>query len=267
MPQIVTLTTDFGWQDSYVAQIKGVMLGLAPGLTLVDVSHAVEPGDIAGAAELLAELPDAFPAGTVHLAVVDPGVGSDRPLVAFEAAGQTWVGPDNGLWGQVASRYPPAAVYRIENRAWWRERVSATFHGRDILGPVAAQLASGWPIGEVGAKSAEALQRLPQRSARISSRTASGVIVRIDRFGNGLTNLPVSELVAVWGDERSAWRVTAGQYRIEGLKRCYADGEAGDVLALESSQGRLEIAIRDGNAAAELGLVRGQVVTVERGAL
>jgi S-adenosyl-L-methionine hydrolase (adenosine-forming) len=266
MSPIVTLTTDFGWQDSYVAQLKGVMLGLAPGLTIVDVSHAVEPGDVQGAGEILADLPDAFPAGSVHVAVVDPGVGSARPLVAFQSAGQMWVGPDNGLWGRVAERYPPTIVHRIENRSWWRERVSSTFHGRDILGPVAARLASGWPLNDVGPVSHDALQALPQRAARVGPRVASGVIVAIDRFGNGLTNLQVSELVAAWGNDRSQWRITAGQYRIEGLSRCYADADVGEVLALESSQGRLEIAVRDGMAAAELGLVRGQVVTVERGA-
>ena len=146
------------------------MLGLAPGLTIVDVSHAVEPGDVQGAAEILADLPDAFPAGTVHVAVVDPGVGSARPLVAFQSAGQMWVGPDNGVWGRVAERYAPTIVHQIENRTWWRERVSSTFHGRDILGPVAARLAVGWPLSDVGPVSHDSLQALPQRAARVGPR-------------------------------------------------------------------------------------------------
>src|SRR5262245_4598333 len=140
---LVTLTTDFGTCDSYVAQMKGVILGIAPQARLVDVTHAIPPQDVARGAHVLEEIAGAFPPDTIHLAVVDPGVGSDRVLLAAEAAGQRFLAPNNGLLSLVFDRWPPSRIHRLAVARFWRRSVAPTFHGRDILAPVAAH----WSLG------------------------------------------------------------------------------------------------------------------------
>ena len=265
MSILVTLTTDFGTRDSYVAQLKGAILSRAPGAVLVDVTHEIAPHDIAAAAVVLRDLPRAFPAGTIHLAVVDPGVGSARRLVAFEAGGQRFVGPDNGLWSAVSRKYPPARVHLIENRALWNSEVAPTFHGRDVMAPVVAHLVNGGDLADVGAVAATPVVDLEEPVQRIGPRRATGTIAAIDRFGNALTSIPVDRLDREWGESRSTWVVTVGRMRIEGLHDCYADVAPGELVALISSQGDLEIAVCEGNAAEELGLTRGHPVSVEPG--
>jgi len=265
MSVLVTLTTDFGLRDSYVAQLKGAILSRAPGAVLIDVTHEIGPHDIAAAAAVLADLPRAFPGGTIHLAVVDPGVGSARPLAAFEAAGQRFVGPDNGLWGMVARRYPPARIHRLENRSLWNAVVSPTFHGRDVMAPVVAYLANGGDLDEVGPRVDVPLIDHAGPPARYGPRRVTGAITSIDRFGNAVTNIAVDRIDRDWTTPRSEWVITAGRQRIEGVHRCYADVAGGELLALVSSQGDLEIAVCEGNAAEELGLAAGHPVSVEPG--
>lgn len=265
MSVLVTLTTDFGTRDSYVAQLKGAILSRAPGAVLIDVTHEIAPHDIAAAALVLGDLPCAFPAGTIHLAVVDPGVGSARRLVAFEAAGQRFVGPDNGLWSAVLRKYPAERVHEIDNRALWNAEVSPTFHGRDVMAPVVAHLVTGGALSDVGSLTSRPLVDRSGPAPRIGPRRASGHIAAIDRFGNAVTSLPVSLLDREWNEPRSNWMVTIGQVRIEGLHTCYADVAPGELVAIVSSQGDLEIAVCEGNAADELGLAPGHPVSVEPG--
>lgn len=263
MSVLVTLTTDFGTRDSYVAQLKGAILSRAAGAVLVDVTHEIAPHDIAAAALVLRALPRAFPAGTIHLAVVDPGVGSARRLVAFEAGGQRFVGPDNGLWSAVVRKYPPARIHQIDNRALWAEEVAPTFHGRDVMAPVVAYLVNGGDLADVGTVTATPVVDLEGPALRIGPRRATGAVASIDRFGNAITSIPVDRLDREWGQPRSEWVVTVGRMRIDGLRDCYADVAPGDLLALVSSQGDLEIAVCEGNAAEELGLAPGHPVSVE----
>jgi S-adenosylmethionine hydrolase len=265
MATVITLTTDFGTTDSYVAQLKGAILARVADVVLVDVTHEIAAQDVAAAALVLRDLPRAFGAGTIHLAVVDPGVGSDRPLVVFEAAGQWFVGPDNGLWGAVSRRFPPRTIHRIENAALWAKSVSPTFHGRDILAPVVAHLAGGGAVSEVGPVCSGPLHDLAENVSRIGPRRAVGAVTSIDRFGNILTNIEAAAVAAQWSCPQAGWTVQMGQQRIEGVRTCYADVDRGELLALVSSQGEIEIAVRDGHAAEELGASIGQAVTLEPG--
>lgn len=254
---ILTLTTDFGADGLYVAAMKGVVLGLAPATQIVDVSHAIPPQDVEAGAFVLAEVFDSFPAGTVHLAVVDPGVGTTRRLVVVELAGQWFVLPDNGLIGGVRKGREPSGAWEIQNPKLRREVVSATFHGRDILAPVAAHLLNGGDPAEVGPR----VDRLILLEASGPTSTEDGWIGRIvfiDHFGNLITNLRAGQLGP------GEWLASVQGRPVGGLIRTYGDRPSGSVVALVGSTGRVEIAVVDGDAAKALGLGRGASVVLRR---
>jgi S-adenosylmethionine hydrolase len=245
---IITLTTDFGTDDSYVAQMKGVILGINPAATIVDVTHAVAPQNIAAGATVLEDTVDAFPDGTIHLAVVDPGVGSDRELVAVEMGRWRFVAPDNGLLHAVARRYPPRRIVRLEKSEYLRNPVSRTFHGRDILAPVAAHWSLDVDASLFGGETSS-LATIPLPRASRSGRLVTGEVARIDRFGNVVTSIGESLFD---GEDRGQLQVECNGWAIVGLSGCYADAEPGAVIALVGSSGRVELAQRDGSAAAML---------------
>jgi hypothetical protein len=252
---IVTLTTDFGTSDNYVAQMKGVILGIAPEVQLVDVTHAISLQDVSRGAAILEEIAAVFPAGTIHIAVVDPGVGGPRALVAAEAAGQRFLAPDNGLLVPVILRFPPARVHRLAAERFWRKPVSATFHGRDILAPVAAHWSLGADLADFGPPfDVATLVALPANAPRRLAAALVGQIDSIDAFGNLITNVREADLPA--GD-RCAIAIRIGARQTIGISRCYSDRPPGCLLALVGSSGRLEIAINGGNAAKELDVARG----------
>ncbi len=259
---IVTFTSDFGLEDWFVGVVHGVLHGIAPDSPVVDLVHTITPGHIAhGAFVLEAAAPD-FPAGTVHLAVVDPGVGTDRRALAVGAHGQWFVGPDNGLleWAAAA---PGAVVHALTETRWFRRPVSRTFHGRDVFAPVAAHLAAGVPIAEFGPRVADPVRlALPAPAAARGGLT--GHIVFIDRFGNALTNLTDAALHAAFGErfDESALEVHVHERRVRGLARSYGDAPVGTLVAILGSSGRLEIAQVGGDAAVRLGLGEGDTVFV-----
>jgi S-adenosyl-L-methionine hydrolase (adenosine-forming) len=258
---IVTLTTDFGSRDSYVAQMKGVILGIAPEVRIVDVTHAIPPQDVSRGAAVLEEIAAAFPAGTIHVAVIDPGVGSSRALVAAEAAGQRFLAPDNGLLAIVLRRFPPARVHRLTADRFWRKPVSATFHGRDILAPVAAHWSLGTDLAAFGPiLDVAALATLAPDAPRRVGAAIVGRVESIDAFGNLISNVREADLPA--GD-RSAVTIGLGAREIIGINRCYSERPAGSLLALVGSSGKLEIAINDGNAAKELDVAPGTDVHIK----
>ncbi|MGE5194458.1 MAG: S-adenosyl-l-methionine hydroxide adenosyltransferase family protein [Deltaproteobacteria bacterium] len=258
---IVTLTTDFGICDSYVAQMKGVILGIAPDVQLVDVTHAIPPQDVGRAAAVIAEIARVFPAGTVHVAVVDPGVGSDRALLAAEAAGQRFLAPDNGLLTLLFRRFPPARIHRLADDRFWRKPVSATFHGRDILAPVAAHWTRGADLADFGpAVDVATLVTLFLEEPRRIGQTLIGRVESVDAFGNLITNVREADLPA---GERGCFLVYLGDSRIAGVSRCYADVSSGQLLALIGSSGSLEIAVNGGSAARQIGVSVGTEVRVE----
>jgi len=190
---ILTLTSDFGRDGVYVAAMKGAVLSIAPGAQLIDVSHAIAPQNILEGAFVLTGIVEAFPPGTVHLAVVDPGVGTDRRLVALSAAGQWFVAPDNGLLGGVIRGRMVAGIWEITNPKLWRSRVSSTFHGRDILAPAAAHLLLGRDPDELGPRRSK-LITLANFEPRTDEHGIVGEVIYRDAFGNLITNVSASRL-------------------------------------------------------------------------
>ena len=255
MPGTVTLTTDFGTRDSYVAQLKGVLLAGCADVRIHDLTHGIAPHDVVEGGLFLAGAVPAFPPGTVHLAVVDPGVGGERRRIAVEVAGQWVVCPDNGLLTLLAHSHPIDAVHELTNPRFRREPASATFEGRDVFAPAAAHLAGGGSLADLGPSVAEPMQ-LPLPEPAAGEHGVLGEVVHVDRFGNAITNIPASML-----PEAGEARVHAAG-RDLALLRTYADAEAGEALALMGSSGYVEVAVREGSAAEALGLGRGDAVRV-----
>lgn len=247
-PSILTLTSDFGRDGPYVASMKGVVLGLAPGTQLVDVSHAIAPQNVLEGAIVLAGIVEAFPPGTVHLAVVDPGVGTDRRLVAVSAAEQWFVAPDNGLLGGVIRGRVVTGIWEITNPALWRARVSSTFHGRDILAPASAHLLLGRDPNELGPRRSS-IVTLANFEPRLDEHGIVGEVIFRDAFGNLITNVPASRLAHL---PPEMWCIEIAGHTIHGLNRTYGDQPAGTVVALACSSGWIEIAVVNGDAARSL---------------
>ncbi|MCC6350157.1 MAG: SAM-dependent chlorinase/fluorinase [Candidatus Eisenbacteria bacterium] len=250
---LVTFTSDFGHEDWFVGVVHGVLGALAPEAIVVDLNHAISPGDIVRGAFILEAASGDFPAGTVHLAVVDPGVGTSRRALAVSARGQHFVGPDNGLleWALAA---PGAEAHTLLEERWFRRPVSRTFHGRDVFAPVAAHLALGAPLAGFGPRVTDPV-RLRQPHPRRDGDAIEGRIVFIDRFGNALTDLTDQALRESFGgppDQRLV--VTLPGRVIRGLARSYGDAPVGTLLAIVGSSGRLEIAQVGGDAADRLGM-------------
>jgi len=238
----VTLLTDFENADHYVAEMKGVVLSRAPDATIVDITHSISPGDVRSGAYILGRAWHRFPAGTVHLAVVDPGVGTSRAALAFSAHGHLFIGPDNGLFTPVLHDAEVTAV-----QLPIPESASPTFHGRDVFAPVAGALAEGVPLNTVGEPFLGVPERLVYPAPFYEGKTLIGHVIYIDRFGSLVTNL-TSELVP-----------THATLEVEDLdlgpvRRTFSDVAAGGLLAYVGSGGAIEIAVRNGSAARRLGI-------------
>jgi hypothetical protein len=260
MAPIITLTTDFGETDGYVAAIKGVILGICPTARLVDVTHSVAPGDIRSGAYILRTITPYFPPGTVHMAVVDPGVGSARKAIAIRTEAQILVGPDNGLFSFVLENSPPLNVHSIENQRYIRSNISATFHGRDIFAPAAAHLASGIQIDAMGPPCP--FSHPDWSSVTMEQGCIRGEIIHTDRFGNIITNIEGRHLKVLFQDDAIA--IEVGGQTVPGLSATYSEAPPGTLLALIGSSGHLEIAINGGHAASFLGVHHGHMISVLR---
>ncbi|QOV89858.1 SAM hydrolase/SAM-dependent halogenase family protein [Humisphaera borealis] len=248
-PTILTLTTDFGTDDFYVGTMKGSMLRHCPGSSLIDITHAVPRHDVLFGAIMLERAIAAFPPGTIHLAVVDPGVGTSRRMVIarWPGLGQTAVCPDNGLLTWAWRRHGPAEVWEL---SWRPARASSVFHGRDIMGPAAAMLAAGTPIEQIAERVDDPILL---DVAPLSDVGQSGEIIHIDRFGNATTNV-TQELSA------SIASVSVAGKDVGPVRRTYGDVATGEPLALIGSSGLVEIAVREGSAAEVFSLQVGDVV-------
>lgn len=248
---IVTLTTDFGLDDAYVGIMKGVVLSQMAGkpVQLVDLSHQIPAQDIRRAAFLLWSAIENFPPGTVHLAVVDPGVGSDRRAIVIKAGGQFFVGPDNGLFSAAIGRFPFFKVYHLNKEEHFSDSVSATFHGRDIFAPIAGKLAAGAEIASLGTeldpKNDEGLKFFELFDAEVEDERVVGKVLFADSFGNLVTNVPHS-LLRWLSPEKS--KIQIGHHRLEGWKRTFSDVESGEAVAYINSFGLLEVAVRKHSA-------------------
>jgi S-adenosylmethionine hydrolase len=257
---IITLTTDFGTRSPFVAAVKGVILCINPDARIVDLSHDIPPYDIRHAAFFLADALPYFPPGTLHVVVVDPGVGGDRDILYVAVAGQRLVVPDNGCWTLLAEGHAqPLRVIRVTEPRLWRPIVSPTFHGRDIFAPVAAYLSLGVSAAQLGPSTTQ-WQQLAWPSPTRRPDGISGEVIFIDGFGNLITNITSATLAA--GGNRPA-RITLGGTVVPRRVRAYSDAAPGDLVALISSNGLLEVAEVQGNAARRLSAGLGVGVVVE----
>jgi S-adenosylmethionine hydrolase len=260
MAPVITLTTDFGLRDPYVGIMKGVLLSVCPSARLVDLTHDISPQDVLGGLLALEAAVPFFPAGTVHLAVVDPGVGSPRRALAVRAAGHCLVGPDNGLLSFVFERAGWTAV-ALTAPEYRLPEVSRTFHGRDIFAPAAAYLASGVPLERLGPPVTDPVRlRLPD--CRLEGGVLIGQVLDADRFGNLVTSIPAARLAGIPG--RGALELEVGGRRVRGPVDAYAQGGDGEPTAIVGSTGRLEIFVKAGSARDHLGIGRGAILRVRR---
>jgi S-adenosyl-L-methionine hydrolase (adenosine-forming) len=246
MTRLVTLLTDFGTADGYVGELKGVLATSAPGVPIVDVAHDIAPHDVDGARLALARYWRRFPEGTVHLVVVDPEVGSSRAALAVESEGRFLVGPGNGVLSP-ALLHAGARCVSLEIP----HGAAPTFHGRDVFAPAAAELAQGIALDALGDPCMTPEIRRTPEAVRRDDGAVMGIVISIDRFGNAVTNLVA----------RRGGTIDLGGRAIP-LRRTYADAAPGELVALVGSSGLVEVALRDGNAASELGLRRGAAVVL-----
>jgi S-adenosylmethionine hydrolase len=262
---LITLLTDFGLRDGYVAIMKGVILGIAPHARFVDITHEVTPQAIDEASFLLQSAYPYFPRGTVHLAVVDPGVGSDRRPLAVATSEGYFVGPDNGLLAPIVDqarrrRDGPVTVVELTEPRYWLPEISATFHGRDIFAPVAAHLVAGVPIEALGRPLDDIRPSSVEKPRPVSQAIVEARIVHVDRFGNCVTNVTLSDLQAFGLGDTLIVRI--GAEHIRGLYRAYSLAPVGVPVALIGSSGHLELAVPNGSATKTLGVTTGDRLLV-----
>jgi S-adenosylmethionine hydrolase len=257
---LITLLTDFGTADYFVGAMKGAILSVNPRATIVDITHEIPAHDIESGAFTLLATYDTFPAGTIHLAVVDPGVGSARRAVVACAREHFFVGPDNGLFSYVLERERGTRVFHLTNEKYFRASVSPTFHGRDVFAPVAAALSNGVEASALGEQIEDFVRLSPLAPERAPDGTIRACIIHVDRFGNCVTNISRGD---VPGEtiERGA-RLSVGGHEIHSFRRFFLEEEAttGAAFAVWGSAGFLEIAVRCDSAARLLGIERGQPV-------
>jgi hypothetical protein len=257
---LITLTTDFGLTDAYVGTMKGVIARLCPSARVIDITHGIARGDLPAAALALATAAPFFPRGTIHVAVVDPGVGSRRAALVIRTREATFVGPDNGILWPATHRGRVLECRRIENRDLCLPEVSATFHGRDVFAPVAAYLAKGRPLDRVGTPHRRPVRLAWPEPVR-EDETLRGEVLTVDHFGNAITNLPAAWLARPKSRHLTA-RIGAGKTRGLALVQYYAAVPIGHPLAVLGSSGFLEISVNQGSAAEQLRLKVGSPVTV-----
>ena len=256
---IITLTSDFGVSSPYVAAMKGVMLSINPQLQLVDLTHTIPPQQIAIAAMALADTAPLFPAGTIHVAVVDPGVGTARPIIYAEIGSQQFISPDNGLLDRLADRLPPTKIIQITEEQFFRHPVAPTFHGRDIMAPVAAHLSLGLDPTLLGPPLTE-LRKLAWPGVTRMANRIEGRVVAVDSFGNLITNITREMLVGAPTDESVTLR--CDEHETHGIFTTYADQPPMTLVALIGSNDQLEIAIVEDSAKIMLGVGVGAPVEV-----
>ena len=263
---LISLTTDFGLTDEYVGVMKGVILRSAPLLTIVDLCHHIEAGNVLQAAFLLSENFHYFPDNSLHVVVVDPGVGTNRKILLARSCRQFFLAPDNGVLSFIVGLDNETCIRQVTNRDLFLTPLSTTFHGRDIFAPVAGALGAGLSAGDVGpATAVDTMQRLTKPSPTLGEDniTLTGMVIGADHFGNLLTNIHQRDLWALPGDPLKLSVHIAGSH-IEGLSESYGQRPGGSLVALIGSRGYLEIARSGGNARQYLKVGSGQTLTVRK---
>jgi hypothetical protein len=259
---IITLTTDFGLRDPYIAEMKAVILTICPNARIVDITHVIEKFNIRMGAFVLASAAPYFPEGTIHVVVVDPGVGTERKPILVKAENAYFVGPDNGVMALAANNQRVKDVYEISNPKLTLPKVSSTFHGRDIFAPTAAHLANGTPPAEFGSKIKKLIT--PEFARVIKKRNAlTGEVIHVDDFGNIITNFRRQELELLNAEEAIGIRFKKTRLELK-LGRAYGETDKLKPLAIIGSHGFLEIAVNQGSAAETLQMKSGDKITLYR---
>lgn len=260
---IITLTTDYGTGDHLAGVMKGVILSINPEATVVDITHGVLAHDVLDGALAIAQAYKYFPAKTIHVVVVDPGVGTARRPVLVAGDQHYFVGPDNGVFSSVYDQSEALHVWNIVSEHYFRQPVSPTFHGRDIFAPVAAWLSKSWQPSTFG-EPIQDFVRFAIPKPKASGNIIKGVILRVDHFGNLMTNLTPAEMPFL-SAAGAKFVIRAGNGQVNKIVATFAGGAAGEPVGLIGSSGYLEIAVNEASAARTLGVARGAEVTVELG--
>jgi S-adenosylmethionine hydrolase len=254
---IITLTTDFGLVDPYVAMMKGVILSINDKARIVDVSHHIMAGSIMQAAGMIREAFPFFPEGTVHVVVVDPGVGSDRRLIAFKAAGHIFIGPDNGIFWPIITEFKKTMIVHLTEERYFSPHITPTFHGRDIFAPVAAHISLGVDPARMGSVIKDPVRLSSPRPHKIAN-VLYGQVMRIDNFGNLITNISNEDMRNFL--KKSKPIIQIGNLELKKIDHIYSDVEKGEPLALIDSSNLLEIAVNLGRAAEYVGIDPDEIV-------
>jgi S-adenosylmethionine hydrolase len=262
---VITLTTDFGLRDEYVGVVKGVLLSTCGDAVIVDLTHDIEPQDVVAAAMTIGASFRFFPKGTVHMVVIDPEVGSDRRILAVRAEDHLFIAPDNGVLTPILTEDTFEDAFHVNNRDLFAKTVSYSFHGRDIMAPVAARLACGLDISLVGPRlRMQQCRKIPLPAALYANGNIIGEIIHIDHFGNLRTSITTEDFTKIpCGTKKE---ISIGPHTIDCINTTYADSGLGTLIALFDSRNHLEIAINSGNAARKLGCRVGDKVIVSRAA-
>jgi S-adenosylmethionine hydrolase len=250
MPRIITLLTDFGYNDWFVGVMKGVITSIAPESLIIDITHNIKPGDIRSAAFNLMVSYRFFPKGSIHVVVVDPGVGTARKAIVVQTEDMIFIGPDNGVLSWALESTDICRIIELQNPKWFLKNVSNTFHGRDIFAPVAAHIANGIDIQEFGPTVSDYF-KLPFPEPTISNYNVTGEILLIDRFGNGITNITDSHLLRT---KLEKYKFFANSKFVGRIQQSYGSVPAGKPLVLKGSTGFYEICANSGSAASMFNL-------------
>jgi S-adenosyl-L-methionine hydrolase (adenosine-forming) len=263
---IVTLTTDFGTNDHFVGAVKGVILEIAPEATIVDITHAVQAYDVLDGALAIAQTYSYFPTGTVHMVVVDPGVGTQRRPIIASSDGYHFVAPDNGVLSMVYAREERIHVRHVTSEHYFRQPVSNTFHGRDVFAPCAAYLAKMVDSHKFGDEIEDYVKFAAPRPKAQGDNRIRAVVLKVDRFGNLITNVTPQDIPALFKENASGFKIVVGGKEITEIRTNYAEGTPGEVFGILGSMGYLEIVANRAAAAQLTGVGKGAEVSIVLGA-
>jgi S-adenosylmethionine hydrolase len=263
---VITLTTDFGTNDHYVGAMKGVIVDIVPDAQIVDITHAVQAYDVLDGALTIAQAYSYFPNGTIHMVIVDPGVGTARRPILASSDGFHFVAPDNGVLSMVYAREERIHVRHITSDHYFRQPVSTTFHGRDIFAPVAAYLAKQVDSHKFGDEIEDFVKFSAPKPKPAGENKIRGVVLKIDRFGNLVTNVTPADVPALFAAKTGAFKIVVGTREITDIRTAYAEGTPGEVFGILGSMGYLEIVANRAAAAQITGAGKGSEVSIVLGA-